>query len=58
MSNETSKSDRIKELMEKVELNELRARDAEARFKIVEAEMKLLALRESAVEDTKLKSVA
>ena len=58
MSSENEKANRIKEMAYKVELNELRARDAIARCKIVEAEMKLLSLRETTIEETKLKGVA
>lgn len=46
MSDKTGLSKRVEELTEKVQINELRARDAVARFAIVEAEMKLMSLRE------------
>jgi|GEM_PF-3205810 len=36
---------RVSKLQQKVELNELRARDAEARSRIVDAEFKILQLR-------------
>ena len=47
MSNSVDRKKRIEELSEKVELNELRARDAAARYAIVEAELKLMNLREA-----------
>ena len=36
---------RVNKLQQKVELNELRARDAEARCRIVDAEFKIMQLR-------------
>jgi hypothetical protein len=47
MSNSVDRKQRIEELSEKVELNELRARDAAARYAIVDAELKLMNLREA-----------
>ena len=58
MSTAPNKLTRKQELEEKVELNELRARDAEARRKIVEAEMKILSLRESVTDEDKSKNAA
>lgn len=58
MSTASNKLTRKQELEEKVELNELRARDAEARRKIVEAEMKILSLRESVTDEDKSKNAA
>jgi len=45
---------RVSKLQQKVELNELRARDAEARSRIVDAEFKILQLRNEIEHQTSI----